>query len=148
MRLLLNSLLVSFIFLACESSTQQKNYVVTRDSLVVASRASKAVGESCEDHDASDCLGSLCLAVATARSRHAHICTQVCQQDSDCPEQFRCGEAAPRTFVCLPEPTWVERPATSRSSRRAPIADSARFDAGYASPSDAGSYRPTVDGGN
>jgi len=116
MRLLRSSLLVLVTFLsaACDSSPPRK-YVGTRDSLVAAAKPSKAVGESCEDHGASECLSSLCLAVATARSSQGHICTQVCQRDTDCPDQFNCGEIAPRTLACIPARTWVERAATPRS---------------------------------
>lgn len=140
MRLLRFPLVFICLMAACDTSPQ-KNYVTTRDSLVAAKKASKAVGESCEQHDASECLTGLCLAVATARSPRAHICTQACQQDGDCPSLFRCGEVAPRTFACLPEPTWVESAATPRSPVPLPAWATDRL-------SDAGHDSLAVDGGN
>ena len=75
---------------------------------------SRAIGTECT-HD-SDCNSQLCLILVSGNQISTidtlGICTELCQQDADCPEDMFCGEArrqnpsissyAPRRMVCYP----------------------------------------------
>jgi len=63
---------------------------------------SRALGEPCEQHGASECVSGLCARTATG----ARLCSRECKTTSECPESWTCVAAMPggSERLCLPRP--------------------------------------------
>lgn len=65
--------------------------------------ASKALGDDCSAHGASECLSNLCVRTRSEQGL-GYVCSQSCEQKSDCPESWRCVSVVPGAAesICLP----------------------------------------------
>lgn len=64
--------------------------------------SSKALGDDCTAHGASECRSRLCLHVGAREA--GYVCSQACEDNSSCPTHWECRflSLSNRRAVCVP----------------------------------------------
>lgn len=76
----------------------------------------RQLGEDCTVGRHGDCATSaLCLKVG-ATLDGGFVCSRACENEDDCPAEFRCLEFLPGHRVCVPPPAWTPRVAAQRAA--------------------------------
>lgn len=108
-------------------------------SPLVSQSQRRHVGESC-DGEIGSCSTGLCLHVSALPSA-GYVCSKACDEDADCPEQFRCVVLHGIPIrVCVPPRGWQGQPAGARAARVA----RAGVDAGTSRIQPDGAGNPTA----
>ncbi|WP_181790751.1 hypothetical protein [Myxococcus llanfairpwllgwyngyllgogerychwyrndrobwllllantysiliogogogochensis] len=82
---------------------------------IQASSPSKQVGESCDSGHGTACISDICLHTRPEPGV-GYFCTQRCESDAQCPQDWRCGQVFPTKGgeLCVPPEGWTGAAAEPR----------------------------------
>lgn len=86
----------------------------------LASKATKELGEECEQHGTSECVSGLCLHTQ-ADPQRGYFCSGVCRGQGECPGGWSCTQMHPSesTRVCIPPVNWQSARVQPRGDAKA-----------------------------
>jgi hypothetical protein len=101
-----------------EDQRPDKN-VLTEHRPLIASKASKQLGENCTVYGRTECLSGICLHVGPDKNT-GYFCSSTCSQREDCPSEWRCNQLHPGSggSACVPPTGWAGMAATRAPSNR------------------------------
>jgi len=116
-----SSLVAAILLLtSCETrepvvSGRPRDAVFTEPRPVQKPTASRQLGESCPSGQAAECLSDVCLHTRPEPGV-GHYCTQRCDNDAQCPKNWRCALVFPVKghALCVPPENWTSGLAEPR----------------------------------